>query len=122
MEYKDKLLLIKDLSARLPYSVVCQVLNGENGFDKDILYQMHNDCAQCKVMVGFLTLPIEYVKPYLRKMDSMSEKEDRDYNVMLMNAGHYRHITDYLNEHHFDYRGLIEKGLAIEAPKDMYNV
>lgn len=27
---------------------------------------------------------------------------------------------NWLNEHHFDYRGLIEKGLAIEAPKDMY--
>jgi len=30
-------------------------------------------------------------------------------------------IFDYLNAHHFDYRGLIEKGLALEAPKDMYN-
>lgn len=28
--------------------------------------------------------------------------------------------TDYLNAHHFDYRGLIEKGLALEAPEDMY--
>lgn len=28
--------------------------------------------------------------------------------------------TDWLNEHHFDYRGLIEKGLALEAPDDMY--
>ena len=28
--------------------------------------------------------------------------------------------VDWLNAHHFDYRGLIEKGLALEAPKDMY--
>jgi len=28
--------------------------------------------------------------------------------------------TDWLNANHFDYRGLISKGLAIEAPKDMY--
>lgn len=27
---------------------------------------------------------------------------------------------DWLNARHFDYRGLIPKGLAIEAPKDMY--
>ena len=27
---------------------------------------------------------------------------------------------DWLNSHHFDYRGLIEKGLALEAPEDMY--
>jgi hypothetical protein len=29
---------------------------------------------------------------------------------------------DWLNAHHFDYRGLIEKGLAIEAPEGMYNI
>lgn len=29
-------------------------------------------------------------------------------------------FIDWLNKNHFDYRGLIEKGLAIEAPKDMY--
>ena len=27
----------------------------------------------------------------------------------------------WLNEHYFDYRGLIEKGLALEAPEGMYN-
>ena len=27
---------------------------------------------------------------------------------------------DWLNSHHFDYRGLIEKGLALEAPDGMY--
>jgi hypothetical protein len=32
------------------------------------------------------------------------------------------HLYDWLNAHHFDYRGLIEKGLALEAPKDMYNI
>ena len=27
---------------------------------------------------------------------------------------------DWLNAHHFDYRGLIEMGLALEAPEGMY--
>jgi hypothetical protein len=27
---------------------------------------------------------------------------------------------DYPNARHFDYRGLIEKGLALEAPAGMY--
>ena len=27
---------------------------------------------------------------------------------------------DWLTEHHFDFRGLIDKGLALEAPEDMY--
>lgn len=30
-------------------------------------------------------------------------------------------VIDWLNSHHFDYLGLIGKGLALEAPKDMYN-
>lgn len=30
-------------------------------------------------------------------------------------------VQDWLNKNHFDYRGLIEKGLAIEAPEGMYN-
>lgn len=30
--------------------------------------------------------------------------------------------VDWLNAHHFDYRGLIERGLALEAPKGMYNL
>jgi len=29
-------------------------------------------------------------------------------------------VYDYLNSIHIDYRGLIEKGLAIEAPEGMY--
>jgi hypothetical protein len=29
---------------------------------------------------------------------------------------------DWLNSHHFDYRGLIEKGLALEAKEGMYNI
>ncbi len=29
---------------------------------------------------------------------------------------------DWLNAHHFDYRGLIEEGLALEAHDGMYNI
>lgn len=33
------------------------------------------------------------------------------------------HIAaDIMNELHLDYRGLIEKGLALEAPEGMYNI
>lgn len=31
-------------------------------------------------------------------------------------------MFDWLNAHHFDYRGLIEKGLALEAPEGIYEV
>lgn len=78
-------------------------------------------------------------KPYLRPMSSMMEKEkDELYTAMdwygsIDENGNvdtkgqdkvYRETfydyTDWLNAHHFDYRGLIEKGLALEAPEGMY--
>jgi hypothetical protein len=75
---------------------------------------------------------MEMVKPYLRPMSSMTEEERNEYLSIKMQetervalAEVYRpeaisEIMDWLNKHHFDYRGLIEKGLALEAPKGMY--
>lgn len=64
-------------------------------------------------------------KPYLFPLSSMTEEQWEDYqkirlidwvhgdiNGTFINAGL---IVDWLNAHHFDYRGLIEKGLAIDA-------
>ena len=63
--------------------------------------------------------------PYLRPMSSMTEEEDKeicqfmkDYNLLpgSNRAGVFcGEIVDWLNKHHFDYRGLIEKGLAIST-------
>lgn len=77
------------------------------------------------------------IKPYLRPMSSMTEEE---YNSMSWEGCNHvinysvKHgfqfveitsftieILNWLNAHHFDYRGLIEKGLALEAPEDMYD-
>jgi hypothetical protein len=84
------------------------------------------------------TVPLNYIyiKPYLRSMSSMTEDEKKEYrktqitkwikSVDCTNGGYYVHrdtlkTFDWLNKHHFDYRGLIEKGLALEAPEGMYN-
>ena len=65
-------------------------------------------------------------KPYLRPMSSMTEEEENKYNSLNgYEKGIFPHTEeafDWLNAHHFDYRGLIEKGLALEAPEDMYNI
>lgn len=83
----------------------------------------------------------EEIKPYLRPMSSMTEEEFFEYRRIKyskvtyreeykrIDVGKYHNIgiipideyLDWLNAHHFDYRGLIEKGLALEAPKGMYN-
>jgi len=86
---------------------------------------------------------VEDVKPYLRSMSSMTEEERKELkNVTCPNGTGYFHeqylvcpvnhfgeqisfdfmseIIDWLNEHHLDFRGLIEKGLALEAKEGMY--
>lgn len=80
-------------------------------------------------------------KPYLRPMSSMTKEEkkelkelhfyytdghivndeDKDFKPIIVDEMHCVCIIDWLNAHHFDYRGLIEKGLALEAPKGMYD-
>ena len=77
---------------------------------------------------------IDLVRLYLRPMSSMTEEEEGMYNL-LQGISHlseqhwtakdgkiyrYADAIDWLNENHFDYRGLIEKGLALEAPEGLY--
>lgn len=57
-------------------------------------------------------------KPYLFPMSSMTEKEKLIYEGLMIgtdNISYMLDVIDWLNTHHFDYRGLIEKGLAIDA-------
>lgn len=65
-------------------------------------------------------------------MSSMTEEEIEEFNLFQCLRTHYQltasfcnidneaNMFDWLNEHHFDYRGLIENGLALEAPEGMY--
>ena len=127
MTKENKELLLKYLGMALPYGVkvldTAEDLNKICELDSIMTSRKHD-----KVFVG-LTLPddaimtgIEMVKPYLRPMSSMTEEERRE-RLKIDGMYNERIISDFdwLNEHHFDYRGLIEKGLAIEAPEGMYN-
>ena len=72
----------------------------------------------------------ENFKPYLRPMSSMTEEEGREVRILWnedfvdkISIYHcYPKTTNFYNKHHLDYRGLIEKGLALEAPEGMYNI
>ena len=132
MTQEDKELLLKDLCARLPYNVIIDPV----------------DCGKA-ILIGikdgglllFDTIhkkeydkpwDIEYIKPYLRPLSSMTEEEQKEFVkfhcvticpiimkdcLTIENEGN---MFVWFNAHHFDYRGLIEKGLAIEAPEGMY--
>lgn len=113
----DKELLLKDLSARFPYGVYCSIDDKKQPM---LLYSISGDTLGfvkniAAMRVHYVT--INRVKPYLRPMSSMTEKEKEIwYNIYPTVE-----TIDFLNLHHFDYRHLIEKGLALKAKEDMYD-
>ncbi len=120
MTQEEKQLLLTDLYARLSY-----------GFT---LYRKSDDCIitikpnDISSFAHFLEYSEnEDFKPYLRPMSSMTIEEHNYYNNNLITNAITiceENLSDYLefmHSHHFDDRGLIEKGLAVEAPEDMYN-
>lgn len=131
MTKEEKDILLKDLCARLPYGVKVQYKG--NRYD---LTEMHKDgrtyLGSHNSIYGDWHCSLEfedYPKPYLRPLSSMTEDEETEYYALCrieedIYGGFYSYDTiesiDWLNAHHFDYRGLIEKGLALEAPAWMY--
>lgn len=121
MTPKDKELLIKDLCARLPYNVICQVEFRENGKYNSkvmLLSGIFTDEAYFTTKGGSI-YSNEY-KPYLFPLSSMTDYQKSDYQFITerwMNDPSHSisDSIDWLNKNHFDYRGLIEKGLAIDA-------
>lgn len=138
MKQEDRELLLQDLCARLPYGVKCKwehEYDGNTYTGGGILY----DIDHVKTPNGYRywdcyfedegeDIPIELIKPYLRSMSSMTEEEKKKLGEISCEGniehkyGIFYRSQDYLNSIHVDYRGLIEKGLALEAPKDMYNI
>ena len=127
MTQENKELLLKYLCMALPYD--CKVTIAEGGIDglqwdnvtlnSYLLYQIEEEDG------------LEYIKPYLRPMSSMTEEESNELESITFplmekdwdgneNPTCIRWIDipkymDFILSHHFDYQGLIEKGLAIEV-------
>lgn len=121
MKREDKELLLKDLCARLPYKVQASFYGVEEECECwDEVEGIVNDYVE----IGQYNLPIEAVKPYLFPLSSMTEEEKLEYTKTqwIYQADYCApeyfdgiESYDWLNKHHFDYRELIEKGLAIDA-------
>jgi hypothetical protein len=113
MTQEEKQLLLKDLCARLPYGVMMKVshLSHPIALDEFILFTIKT--SNKEGIQG---------TPYLRPLSSMTMEEQREYIPVGrgMSPDNPSVLADWLNAHHFDYRGLIPMGLALEAPKDMY--
>ena len=122
MRQEDKELLLKDLCARLPYGVCVHIRykEGEPSYGRltpiDIQW--------------FINSNIENIKPYLRSLSTMTEEEKKEYGEIVVKSQDcsYRNnesattaVNDWYLSKGFDVRSLIPKGLALEAPKNMYN-
>lgn len=140
MTPEEKQLLLKDLCARVIYQPKVYI-EGDwvedeiDSYDTTLTFEKLVDYKNNNYIL----------KPYLRPMSSMTEEERKDFplpysfddlisgynaiaselpsdcNIVLYFDEMFP-IIDWLNAHHFDYRGLIEKGLAIEAPEGMYDI
>jgi hypothetical protein len=133
MTQQEKRLLLKDLCARLPYGVnvladIDKTFDGGCiGIINKIEPYVGDKFPELKgqyllYQKGCLTpLVVDEVRPYLRPMLSMTEEERQEYALILMGEININSF-DWLNAHHFDYRGLIEKGHALEAPEGMYKI
>ena len=117
MTQEEKQLLLKDMSPRLFYGVKVNFRG-----NIEILHEVHI-YESVQTIVGesgvLYDVDMPFVKPYLRPMSSMTEEEEIYYNTVYTTLKFYEK-EDWLNAHHFDYRGLIPMGLALEAPEGMY--
>lgn len=120
MTKEQKNLLLKDLCARLPYGVKCKYYDcceGDYeegticGFEREEYMQIDGVCIR-----------IEEVKPYLLPLSSMTEEQRKEYAHILVMCSNLANcqllgmtVEDWFNKNHFDHRGLIPRGLAIDA-------
>lgn len=128
MTQEEKELLLKDLCARLPYGVklgfyaeatkhtyICTLLGLEPQEDMPVI---------AKTDSGSFYMLADHVKPYLFPLSSMTEEQEIEYDatfdtIVYDNGKKDSVMTyksfDWLNANHFDFRGLIPKGLAKDA-------
>lgn len=120
MEKDLKELLLKDLCARLPYGVKCCVYD-----------RIGTLCEYSNYGVGVdyedgedTTCRIEYCKPYLFPLSSMTSEQKKEYAKLLAYSSNVNIIQitgestyDWLNRNMFDWRGLIPRGLALDATR-----
>lgn len=146
----QKEIFLRDLCSRLPYGVKVRFtvdMSYDTEFDEvtqicDFDGELCSiDCGNLEVKINtcmsdenvnvvvdeFLNespITIDECKPYLRPMESMTKNEEAMYEGLMMGTDDISFmldVIDWLNAHHFDFRGLIKQGLALEAPTNMYN-
>ena len=114
MKQEEKQLLLVDLSARLPYEVKVKITSRDS--KNRIVYLTEDNI--CHLTIGWWS----ECKPYLFPLSSMTEEQREEYHSFFVQSqrdfitpNNAVKLFDWLLKNHFDYRGLIEKGLAIDC-------
>ena len=124
MTQEDKSLLLKDLCARLPYRVKMidtEPYSAEHNPILTLSYISEDNCIGCRAGKGFMATSLGSIKPYLFPLSSMTEEQSKVYHELINGMFgtsaliNFEVLTDFFNANHFDYRGLIKMGLAIDA-------
>jgi hypothetical protein len=137
MTNEEKSLLLKDLCARFPYGVIINSPSNifypseREDVKLDSVFEIDNNFYATEDS-GW---PIETCKPYLRPMSSMTEEEKKEFKAFhcvsewhpefyqaMCNLPNINNMINWLDKKMFDHRGLIPKGLALEAKEGMYNL
>lgn len=129
MTKEDRERLLKDLGGRLPYGV--KILDIPANVVGKLFLISTTDTVQYETADDTGIQTLYNIKPYLLPLSSMTEEQKREYNMLLTDVPTYEYeggdiVTvidtydnwmsiDYLIANHFDYRYLIEDGLAIDA-------
>lgn len=137
---QDIQLIIKDVLPRIPYGVECAYwIDDEEGYeDTDNVTGYFSEDATFYFCTtnGNFDVPIKECRPYLYPMLSMTDEhklEIRKYfrhglddikaletgdEKFLLSLSQDANVSDFLNKWHYDYNGLIDKGLAIECKRN----
>ena len=143
MTQEHKELLLKDLCARLPYGV--KFMCNKNIYTTkglDLIVTDEGDWEYAVTAKDTAPIEIDFIKPYLFPLSSMTDEQEKEIQEIIGNPDYaciirktdglelwlnfidtdptiwldaIFEVQDYLNKNHFDYRGLIEEGLAIDA-------
>lgn len=129
MTQEERMLLIKDLSARLPYAVTVEHTSGFRGTLHDLtIYHVYDDNDNVYDAICYTDffgdeddIYIEYFKPYLFPLSSMTAEQSKIYHELIGGIFgtntliNFEVLKDFFHKNHLDYRGLIPMGLANDA-------
>lgn len=108
--------LFKELCYRLPYNVIVNIKDKNTGKNYDRF--LDTICLS-----SFGVCESEEIKPYLFSMSSMTKEQEQAFEeVNLYDRPYNLQGIEWLLEHHFDFRGMHDKGLAISPPENMYSI